>query len=91
LQIHIYSVNVAHHLHKLFEIYFSVPVLIYFLNGFLELLVGVDTLKVVACEEFVQLIRIDLAAAVGVEHVEGCLESVFLQVRLLVHGSCQEF
>ena len=67
------SVHALHHLDKLFEIYFSVPVFVYLGNRFGELVRSVDALKLVSREQPVQLLSVDLAAAVLVEHPKGVL------------------
>lgn len=44
----VWSINTTHHLHKLIEIYFSVPVIVYLRNCLCQLLASVDIFKIFA-------------------------------------------
>ena len=81
---------VPHHCHELLEVNLAIAIRVHLSDGRVELLCCVHVSELITAKKLQKLVRVDLAAAIFVKHLEGCLKVGLTSERLLVHRSRQK-
>ena len=84
-------IKTLHHVHELFEVDFTVTILVDFHDSLCDLLLCVEVLKFIAADELQNLLVVDFAAAIDIKHGEGRLQVGLLSKDLGVHRCRQKF
>lgn len=84
-------IKTLHHVHELFEVDFTVAILVDFHDSLCDLILCVEVLKFIAADELQNLLVVDFAAAIDIKHGEGRLQVGLLSKDLGVHRCRQKF